>query len=335
MARSPTTISAENFDVGTTQSIAELHISGGIRATQDGEKLWSWYPVLRDQGYSQLKALPINKISQMACLIDETLFGGDQQNDVDKQLISRSWTPLDGPVTGMQPADMWSSIASNALDAGEQSYSTLARHIAFSIHAAGIRLRDASDGYQAQLFGAIESRRKSGERFSNIPMADLYLAFHSVLSELASARDYIATALADRIGAPSRIDAMNRFVDWLSASSRASYRNNPVIKEMLEAHEPSSANPWLHRLTEYRNTFLHRRPLGSTESVQFLRYSIVEKQRISFPKIELPLADSDPFASGQDALKNFIGLYREMTKLARLAANHSPFDASPPLFVVQ
>lgn len=284
---------------------------------------------------TQLNPVPINAIAKLATDVGETLFGGDQQNDIDSQLVSRVWTPLDGPSSGeLQPADLWSSIASNARDDGEAGYAVLARHISFSIHAAGIRLRDASDGYQAQVFAAIEANRKTGDRFTNIPVADLHLAFHSVLSELASARDYLAAVLANRLGAPARIDAMNRLADWLSASSRAQHRSDPVIKEMLEAFDAASANPWLHKLTEYRNTFLHRRPLGSQESSQFLRYSIEEHSDILFPKIELPLSENDPFAPGQDALKHFIGFYRELTGLARLAANHAPFDAAPPHFVV-
>lgn len=335
MSKPPELISAKSFQVGHTQSVTELHISGGIRATMQGDKIWSWYPVLKDGQMKSLNPTPINGISTLASEVGETLFGGDQQNDVDKQLISRVWTPLDGPSkVEMQPADLWSCISSNAYDAGDKDYAVLARHISFSVHAAGIRLRDASDGFQAQLFAAIDAKRKTGERYTNIPVADIHLAFHSVLSELASARDYLATALASRLGAPARIDALNRFSDWLAAPSRSHHRTEPVIKEMLQALDTKSTNPWLHMLTEYRNTFLHRRPLGSQQSSQFLIYSIYERRQIPFPKVELPLGDNDAFAPGTDALKHFIGIYREMTGFARLAAQHAPYDSSPKHFMV-
>lgn len=335
MSSQPKPISSKGFEIGTTQSITELHISGGIRAGMQGDRVWGWYPVLRDGSASGLNPIPINGIATVAQDIGETLFGGDQQNDVDKQLISRIWTPLDGAgQQQMQPADMWSCISSSAHDAGDADYAILARHIAFSIHAAGIRLRDASDGFQAQLFAAIDSGRKSGERYTNIPVSDIHLAFHSVLSEMASARDYIATALAHRMGAPARIDALNRLTDWLDAPSRAHHRGEPVIKEMFEALDANAPQPWLHMLTQYRNTFLHRRPLGSQESSQYLCYSIVERQGIPYPKVELPLGGNDEFAPGQDALKHFIGIYREMTKFARLAAQHAPYESSLPHFVV-
>lgn len=336
MSNPPKLISVKNFQVSKTMSITELHISGGIRACLQGDKTWSLFPVLRDGLQTQLNPIPINGIAALANEVGETLFGGDEQSDVDKQLISRIWTPLDGPKgTELQPADLWSCIASNAHEAGDDGYAVLARHIAFSIHAAGIRLRDASDGFQAQLFAAIEAGRKTGERYTNIPVADIHLAFHSVLSELASARDYIATALASRLGAPARIDALNRFVDWLEAASRSHHREEPVVKEMLEALDTSAVQPWLHMLTEYRNTFLHRRPLGSQKSSQFLIYSIREKNEIQYPKIELPLGDNDAFAPGVDALKHFIDIYRQMTIFARLAAEHAPYDASPQHFTIK
>lgn len=300
-----------------------------------GDRIWSWYPVLRRGEIAQLSPAPINGIARLANDIEETLFGGDQQSGIGKNLVSRIWTPIDGPTSGsLQPADLWSSIASSADEDGAAAYSNLARHIGFSIHAAGIRLRDASDGYQAQLFSAIQDGNEHGQRFTNIPVADIHLAFHSVLSELASARDYLAMSLAHSLGAPARIDAMNRLADWLSASSRAEYGTRPVLREMLEAYDPSSATPWLYQLGEYRNTFLHRRPMASQLSSQFLRYEIVERNDISFPKIVLPLSDDDPFAPGKDALKQFINFYRQMTALARLAANHAPHEASPPHFVV-
>jgi hypothetical protein len=235
----------------------------------------------------------------------------------------------------MQPADLWSAIAGTADEAGDGDYATLARHISFSLHAAGIRLRDASDGYRAQLINAIHEGQEAGRRFSNIPMRDLQLAFHSVLSELASARDYLAAALASKLGAPARVDALNRLAEWLEAASRADLRERPVVREMLAAYDPTSASPWLHQLTEYRNVFLHRRPLGAQSASQFLRYEIVMQKGVGYPRIEMPLGAEDPSAPGQDALTRFIDLYRAMTDLLRAAAANAPYESALPNFVVR
>jgi hypothetical protein len=331
-------IDRSTFRLGVTQSITELHITGGIRAVGQRQPgwVWSWHPVIDNGRMRQHAPLPIGGIADLAKEVGLDLFGGDQQSNLETPLLSRIWTPFDGPHDGgLQLTDIWRAIARNAEKAGDAAYGLLAGHMAFSLFAAGIRLRDASDGYQAQLLDALHEGRQAGGRFSNIPMYDLHLAFHSVLSELASARDYLAAALAIKLGAPSKIDAMNRFADWLGAASRAEFRDGPVVRQMLDAYDPGSADPWLHQLTEYRNLFLHRRPMGSTTSPQFLVYDVVEREEVLYPRISMPLDATDPSAPGQDALTRFIQLYRAMARLMKLAADHAPYGAAIETFVVK
>lgn len=336
MSRRENVIASETFKRGTTVASAELHISGGVRAGQQASRMWGWHPVLQNGEVRQLSPMPINRIDDLAGAVGLRLFGGDEQSGIGTPLVSRVWTPLDGPGDGqMQPADLWGAIAGTAEEAGDGDYAMLARHISFSLHAAGIRLRDASDGYRLQLIAAIHERRQSGKRFSNIPMRDLQLAFHSVLSELASARDYLAAALASKLGAPAKVDAMNRFADWLGAASRAELRDRPVVRDMLTAYDASSDNPWLHQLTEYRNLFLHRQPLGSQRGSQFLRYDVIAKDGLEYPRIVMPLGDEDPSAPGKDGLTRFIELYRAMTELLKLAAANAPYESALPHFVVR
>jgi Flp pilus assembly pilin Flp len=331
-------IDRATFRQGTTQSITELHITGGQRAIEQPGRLWSWYPVLSEGQVRNLAPRPIQQIAALANAVGLDLFGGDEQSGLEGPLVSRIWTPLDGPhAGGLQPADLWRAIARNADGAGDIEYALLARHISYSLTAAEIRLRDASDGYHAQLMAAIQSKTTNGCRFSNIPMRDLQLAFHSVLSELASTRDYLAASVALKLGAPAKIDAMNRFKEWVSAVSRAHLASGPVAAAMLAAYDSGSADPWLHQLTEYRNLYLHRVPLGSTTSAApaLLTYTIVEHAGTGFPRITMPLDASDPSAPGQDALARFLQLYRAMTRLVKLAADHAPYDTSMPVFVVR
>ncbi len=202
--------------------------------------------------------------------------------------------------------------------------------MAFSLRAAGIRLRDASDHYRDQLLSAIADKRTPGLRFSNIPLSDLQLAFHSVLSELASARDYLAALLAYCLGAPEKIDAMNRFAEWLDAPSRAHLRTAPLVAAVLRAYDPADLDPWLKELTDYRNTFLHKRPLGSSSNACWLLYTVSEQAGIAYPSIALPLNSHDASASGSDALRSFIRLHRRMTALLRFAIPHARYPATPP-----
>jgi hypothetical protein len=276
----------------------------------------------------------IGLIASLANDVGAELFGGDEISGIEAPLIARIWTPLDGPHNSqLQPADQWSAISRSADNAGDKRYAKLAEHIAFSLRAAGIRLRDASDHYRDQLLAAIEERRKPDLRFSNIPLSDLQLAFHSVLSELASARDYLAALLAYGLGAPARVDAMNRFAEWLSTSSRAEMWADPLVAAMLRAYDAAESDPWLSDLTDYRNKFLHRRPLGSSDGARWLKYGEYERGGLIYPFIEMPLSAGDPSAPGHDALLRFVHLYRRMTALLHDAVTHARYPATPPHFI--
>jgi hypothetical protein len=313
--------------------VTELHLTGGLRAPMQGDRLWSLGPVLDGRTVRQLAPRPIQHVAAIAAGIGGTLFGGDEVTGMETPLLSRVWTPLDGPGPGKpQPADNWRAIAGNAADAGAEEYAKVAGHIAFSLTAAGIRLRDASDQHHDQLMAALAEGKSSGNRFSNIPVSDLQLAFHSILSELASARDYLAKTLAITLGAPARIDSLARLKDWLDASSRAHLRAMPPVSDMLAAYDPASPDPWLHELTEYRNLFLHRQPMGRP-GAGWLRYEEREHDGLIIPVVTMPLADDDPFAPGADALLRFVGLYRKMTALLDQAAESAPHPATVPHFV--
>lgn len=332
MAPEPEYVEIEGLRRSTTTAAAELHITGGARAVSAPEKHWSWFPVLQEGRVTQLSPLPSNRIDALANELKATLFGGDQISGLEGPLVSRIWTPLDGRHSGEpQPADLWGAISSNADKAGDERYADLAEYISFSLRAAGIRLRDASDRYHEQLMAAIQEGRKPGEKYSNIPMDDLRLAFHSVLSELASARDYLAASLAYKLGAPEKIDALAPLARWLRAPAQSDVSHGPILSEMLEAYDREGSDPWLWELTDYRNRFTHREPIGGG-AARWLRYVDMQRNGFTVPLIELPLSSEE---GEPDALGHFVGFYRRMTKLLGKAAANAPFDSAFPHFIVK
>ena len=324
---------ATNLQMSTVQVATELHLTGGLRAPMQGDRRWSLHPVLDGRNIRQLTPMPILHIATISAGIGGTLFGGDEVTGIETPLLTRVWTPLDGADGGKpRPADKWGAIAGNAADAGAEAYAELAGHIAFSLTAAGIRLRDASDHHRDQLMAALAEGKSSGSRYTNIPISDLQLAFHSVLSELASARDYLAKTLAIAFGAPARIDALARLKSWLEAPTRAHLCSAPVVSDMLAAYDPASSDPWLHKLTEYRNLFLHRQPMGRS-GADWLQYEERKYDGLTIPIVTMPLADDDPFTPGADALLTFVGLYRKMTILLNQAADAAPHPSTFPVVV--
>lgn len=325
---------AKNVRLDTVQAITQLHLAGGLRAPMHGKGLWSLGPILAAQTVRELAPQSIRQIYVIAAEIGSTIFGGDDITGVGTPLLSRNWTPLDGPgQSAPQAADKWSAIAGNAAEAGDHTYSELAGHIAFSLRAAGIRLRDASDHYNNQLMAALADKKQTGNRFGNIPLSDLQLAFHSVLSELASARDYFAKMLATIFEAPIRIDSLARLKDWLDTPTRAALRAMPVVADMLSAYEAKNSNPWLFELTEYRNLFLHRQPIGQS-GADYLQYHERTYQGLIIPVVTMPLGDDDPFAPRQDALLRFVRIYRLMTNLLTRGADCARYPATIPHIII-
>ncbi|MGK7866274.1 hypothetical protein [Falsiroseomonas sp. E2-1-a20] len=315
---------------GAIRVAQELHVTGGIRAFGSSAGFWAWHPVTIGGAIHALKPVPINSILNIAKNLGAELFGGNEISGLGASLHSRVWTPLDGPYNGQpQPADLWINIAANADRAGDRRYAELANHISFSLRAAGIRLRDASDHYRDQLLAAIEEKRKPGILFSNLPLSDLQLAFHSVLSELGSARDYLGVLLGYSFNAPPSIDAMNRFKRWVSKAAHSDLRLEPIVDKVLRGYDQTSSDPWLADLSEYRNEFLHRRPLGSGEGARWLRLCEYERNGVIYPFIEMPLGPSDSSAPGQDSLHRFVSLQRCMTALMRDAAASARYAATP------
>jgi hypothetical protein len=331
----PTIIPRDTFKVATTQVVHELHITGGLRGIEREARRWSLGPLLSSTDKpSWLRPLPIQELARLTCSIGEWVFGGDAVSGIGTPLVSRSWTPLSGPSNGTQTADLWDGISFNASEQGDEVYSRLARNISHSLRAVGIRLRDASDGFNNQLVAAVADGRKVGNRFTNIAATDIHLAFHSVLSELASARDYLAAALAYRLGAPPKIDAMNRFADWLAKSANAAHKNDNVVARMLAAYDSSSQDPWLYELTEYRNEFLHRSPFGTARNEHLMKLLIKKIGEVQCPVLHMPLSADDRWAPGEDALRRFVTLSRRMDDLLAMAAAAAPYESTPPHFIV-
>lgn len=336
MADDSDPIVAKNFKQSVTKATHDLHITGGVRAGWAGDHLWRWFPTFTDGRVGRLQPLPIQVVDQLATDLGAKLFGSDNISNLDGPMISRVWRPLDGPDGGgLMASDKWRLIYAQAEKNGNTKYAGFAANLAFSLTATGIRLRDASDHYHDQLLAALHEHRKAGERFANIPMKDLQLAFHSILSELGSARDYLAAAIAHQFNAPDRIDGLNRFADWVGAASRSNIRADPLVAQMLQAYDPASPDPWLWDISEYRNLFLHRKPFGAPSATRWLRYEETERRGILYPRIELPLPDDDHSAPGVDALNRFVALYRKMVSLLDVAAGRAPYEARMETIVIE
>jgi len=215
--------------------------------------------------------------------------------------------------------------------ANDIDYARLASNLSVSLRAASLQLRNASNEYHKQLLAALASGKGVRLRFSNIPMIDLQLAFHSALMEMASARDYLAQVAARRVHAPNRIDALNRLQDWLNKPVHAQALADDLIVRLLAAADAQASDPWLADITEYRNLFLHREHMGAT--AKWLTLEEHDSSVGPVRTVNMSINVRPGAAAMCDALTRFITLYNELCRLADFAATLAPYAAEPPHFV--
>jgi len=261
-----------------------------------------------------------------------TLFGADEITTVDPNLPARIWRPLLGPPILPHAAnDTWAIISSTARAAGDDGYARLARSLSVSLRAAGLQLRNASDEYNRQLEAALARDQRVGARFANISMIELHLAFHSVLSEMASARDYLAQVVGRRVNAPDRIDALARLRDWAVRPINSAALSDVLVQRLFEASDVTTPDPWLHDIGEYRNLFLHREHIGAMAP-----WLVVEERDspVGLVRTLLMTINTRPGVETTcDALTRFVDLYGRLCRLADFAATLAPFEATPLAFV--
>lgn len=326
-------IDRTTFSRGTVQATASLHLTGGLQALMIGDG-WSIRPIATEKGLGAFRAFPRNEIDRFAALAGLRVIGGDQVSGADGPLPTRFWTPQYGPVGQFSPADQWASIATAAARSEDHRVAEISRKIAVSLTAAGIHVRDASDAYHAQLVDALLAKKVVGSRFANTALLNLFLDFHSLLSEMASARDYIAEYAGHKLGAPTRVDALNRFEDWVTAESRRDKAADPLAVALVGSRETGATNAWLRELSEYRNLVLHKTPLAAMSNTT--RLTLVERrvEEIGVQLIEVEIPDIANDGATCEALTKFVSLHERLLELAGLAADQAGYSSAPPSFVV-
>jgi hypothetical protein len=316
---------------GTTVVREELHFTGGVRALQ-GNDGWQVGPLLREGTIHAVGSILDQQIGGLGHAMGLTLFGANRISGFDKPLPTRIWTPLLGPPPLKHSAsDSWGMISLQARMAGDGDYGGLASNVSVSLRAAGLQLRNASDEYHKQLLAALTSGRSIGTRFRNAPMDDLHLAFHSVLTEMASARDYLAQVAARRVGAPDDVDALNRLKAWLKKSVNASALNDALVTRLTEASDTSAPDPWLADITSYRNLFLHREHMGA-----MAKWLVMEERESPVGPVRTIMMEIDTRPGAEttcDALHRFVDLYARLCRLADFATTLAPYAVTPPAFV--
>lgn len=310
----------------TIRSVDELHFTGGLRGRR-AEEGWLVGPVRCTNSFGEIGPIHEVQVDAVAAALGVRLFGADELFLGDPHLPVRIWRPFVGldPARDL-PTETWASIAHHAADS-DGAYAALARYVAVCLRASDIRLRDISDCYGAQLLSALNGGAEVGHPFENLPLSDLHLAVHSFVAEMGAVRDYLAAIVGRQLGAPPSKDSLARLIEWLDADARRDEAAQPVAVCLAKGLQDDN-DPWLRQLTDYRNLFLHRGPLGARgfESAPRLMATSTNYGEVRTLVMPIPRRpDSDEMV---DALVQFIRLHWQMFHLAADLAKLSPYPST-------
>ncbi|MET4730428.1 hypothetical protein ABIE09_004247 [Lysobacter enzymogenes] len=324
-----------DVEVGAASATQEIHFSGGLRGalTNFG---WALFPVSGDKESDAL----VFKTPQAHFEFATRQCGLRFLGTCVRYTTGDRLPPMDiwefearDPQSGLGAADSWGAIGDQATKAGDARYAELASYVSVALKAAALRLRDVSNGYHDQLIWALEEKRAPGRWFSNTALDDLYVDFHSLVSELSSARDHVATIAAMHAGAPDRIESLARLEDWAGKSVNSDAAKNPMVRTLMDALGTKIAPGWLRVMGDVRNEMLHRVPMSANRSVAGLVLERIDTALGDVSKIRLaePLSEAPLSAQPPDPLVNISQFAMQLESLCRALWKHAKY---PPELLV-
>lgn len=329
-------IPVSNLTFGTVRTTHIRHFTGGLIGIPVEGGSYVLGPISSaNDGFGYLGPCPFEQICELASQADCYYVGCNEISASSGPERAEFWYPHIGSAGATeQSADSWAGVAFQASEARDDCSSRIARHVSISMASASRRLRDVALLLNEQLGWAIRSQRASGSRYSNIAIHDLYLAIHSLLAELCSARDYLCQVGAMRVKAKDGVDNLARLQRWLSKTANSVANEDPLIK-LIQSAAGSEANPgWLTELSKLRNQITHRQPLGANPEAAALLYQQVATCRGLLPRVRLArFKRGQETADGEDPFVALLRYWLELEKLAQESLPYAPYRVEHPHFM--
>ena len=331
-------IEVENISYGNAYSLEIIYFTGGLVAFKLPDSEYALGPVRMDGVINFYKFQSMEQATELATIAGALRAGTNETirtNSGDVNL----WRPDNASSKNWlnSAADMWSAISHNAHLKSDENYEVIARYISVSIQAAGIRLRDVALRHHEQLMMALKENSPVGTGFSNIPMLDLYLAFHSLATELCSVRDHLAKLAAMQIQAKDSVDNMSRLEEWLKKTAHKDHIKDPLVQLMMTAWGSVESPGFLRILGDLRNKMIHRQPMSANPESAMLR---TKQTATDFgPILTIRLSPSQAveldIGSTPDPFETILILSQKMEELATQAADVSRYEPKIISFFVK
>jgi hypothetical protein len=260
------------------------------------------------------------------------LIGYERISSSDRQ-DHATWHLLDpnrrdpGPLG--DPLDQWSAIGNIAHMKELTDIAVIAKHIAFSLRTSAIRLRDISREYAFQNKLAVREAKPNGHRFTNVEIFDLFVALHSFLTEMCSARDYLAQFISSHIFILPKHTTMHALYRTVKRNTTPSAIGGLI----LDAYDSVKPQDWLAQLSRLRNQTVHEEPIRSLVETKLLTVKELETSLGPFLTIYLGVPTDLESVTNKaylDALSYFKHLMVQMLQFSQAIAAASPVPPEIP-----
>ncbi|MBZ9815749.1 hypothetical protein [Mesorhizobium sp. CA7] len=331
--------------------------TGGLRATQYERERWDVAPILEGRvphikGYFSTRELH-GFLRQYGLT-----FIAFSQVGWSRGAFHSTWMPWTPGKTdhSVSPADTWSSIAGNlyrlraAAEPPNSEPNThdsianlvdartdperLSSAISLSLRSIDLSVEAIADYYHEQLVNLMAAGSTNGELVATTLDQNLFAHVNSFLMHFGSARDYLATLCASRIGMDSRIDSLARLVDSLRSDHLdkdpilAVFTTLGYIKPKASPSTKFEVSGWMQQATELRNEFMHRRPFGAKFHERTGSARTLDSE-IGVYRYVRPIVVTD---AKYDLLDLIAKHYRKIGELFDKAATATGYDAEIPTF---
>ncbi len=308
-------------DQETTNSTF-LHLSAGLRSTQDVEGSVKFWPTGKNQGV-EVTSFPEDKFGKIVANAGLRCIGNEERV-WSSGYEDRHWNPALVPNLGANIADWpghdWAALGNAHRERNEDHQNRYSSAAGFHLMGASRRLMHISEWYHQMLLYAHLKGFHDRMAFSNSDHTNFLVDCHSFLNEVGSARDHISAYAANAIAGLSGIGT------FATLAKRRSELPDSLEAIVADAWQKNPDRLTLRHIGRYRDEIVHQRPIVSLSKGLFetLSFDLGLDQPTLGVNFDIQVWPDRKADVKFDALRQFHAMLRVLYEFGRAVISLAP-----------
>lgn len=308
-----------------------LHLSAGLRSTQDEEGSVKFWPTGKNQGV-EVTSFPQDKFGEIVA--DAGLHCiGNEERVWSSGYEDRHWNPALVPNLGASIADWpghdWAALGNAHCERNEDHQNRYSSAAGFHLMGASRRLMHISEWYHQMLLYAHLKGFHDRMAFSNSDHTNFLVDCHSFLNEVGSARDHISAYAANAIAGLTGIGT------FATLAKRRCELPDSLRAIVVEAWQKKPDKLTLSHIGRYRDEIVHQRPIASLSNGLFetLSFDLGLDHPTLGVKFDIQVWPDQKADVKFDALRQFHAMLRVLYEFGRAVISLAPIDPKTPAII--